>query len=205
MDGSRESNAMAAFRRQAGIYALEFALVFPVFFLLFYGLLSFGIVATVQQSLTMAAEEGARASLRYFLPAGAASASAQQQALGRLAHGCDVATYRAGWLGQLGGAAAAPSCSAVLRGPCRQADGTIDASQTCTVTLGSGGGSAVACGYAQAEQCFAILTMSFAYGSNPLVPLLPGMGLLVPDVLRAVAQAAIDPATLRLASTGGGA
>lgn len=203
MDGCRESRVVAISRRQAGVYAVEFALVFPVFFLVFYGLLSFGVITTVQQSLTMAAEEGARASLRYFLPAGAGSV--EQQFIGRLTHACDVAKHRVDWLGQVGGTPTAPSCNAVIQGPCQQANGTIDATQTCSVTLGAASGAAVACGYAQGEQCSATLTMSFAYGSNPLVPSLPGMSLFMPEVLRAGARVTIDPATLTLATAGGGA
>lgn len=60
-------------RRQKGVAAVEFALVFPVMFLLFYGLMTYGIILVVQQSLTLAVGEGARAALRYSTsPASAA-------------------------------------------------------------------------------------------------------------------------------------
>lgn len=48
---------------QYGAYALEFALVFPLLFLFIYGLLTFGLIMTAQQSLNFAAESGARAAL----------------------------------------------------------------------------------------------------------------------------------------------
>ncbi|HRO21142.1 pilus assembly protein [Alcaligenes faecalis] len=48
---------------QYGAYALEFALVFPLLFLFMYGLLTFGLIMTAQQSLNFAAESGARAAL----------------------------------------------------------------------------------------------------------------------------------------------
>ena len=48
---------------QQGAYALEFALVFPLLFLFMYGLLTFGLIMTAQQSLNFAAESGARAAL----------------------------------------------------------------------------------------------------------------------------------------------
>ena len=50
-------------RRQRGAYAVEFALVFPLLFILIYALLTFGLIMTAQQSLNFAAESGARAAL----------------------------------------------------------------------------------------------------------------------------------------------
>lgn len=50
-------------RRQRGAYALEFALAFPILFLLIYALLTFGLIMTAQQALNYAAETGARAAL----------------------------------------------------------------------------------------------------------------------------------------------
>lgn len=52
-------------RRQRGIAAIEFAFIFPIFFLIFYGIVTYGVIFVAQQSITMAAEEGARAALRY--------------------------------------------------------------------------------------------------------------------------------------------
>ncbi|MXN73427.1 pilus assembly protein [Burkholderia sp. 4701] len=53
-------------RRQRGATAVEFALVFPLFFLIFYAIVSFGLIFAVQQNLTLAATEGARAALNYI-------------------------------------------------------------------------------------------------------------------------------------------
>lgn len=50
---------------QAGVYALEYALVFPIFFLILYAVLGYGLLFTVRLSLQNAAEEGARAALKY--------------------------------------------------------------------------------------------------------------------------------------------
>lgn len=47
-----------------GAVAVEFALVFLIFFALFYAIVAYGLVLTLQQSLTLAAEEGARAALQ---------------------------------------------------------------------------------------------------------------------------------------------
>ncbi|PWF22242.1 TadE/TadG family type IV pilus assembly protein [Corticimicrobacter populi] len=51
---------------QSGNYALEYALVFPLLFLAIYTMLSFGMIYTAQQSLNMAAQEGARTLLRWW-------------------------------------------------------------------------------------------------------------------------------------------
>ncbi|TCW87176.1 pilus assembly protein TadE [Burkholderia sp. SRS-46] len=53
-------------RGQRGATAVEFALVFPLFFLIFYAIVSFGLIFAVQQNLTLAATEGARAALNYI-------------------------------------------------------------------------------------------------------------------------------------------
>lgn len=55
----------AAPRRQRGVYALEWALVFIVFFMLLYAILSFGLGFLVRESMQWAAEDGARAALQH--------------------------------------------------------------------------------------------------------------------------------------------
>ncbi|GGB97797.1 hypothetical protein GCM10007205_03850 [Oxalicibacterium flavum] len=52
-------------RRQQGASAIEFALVFPLFFLIFYAIITYGLILVAQQSVTLAAAEGARAALRH--------------------------------------------------------------------------------------------------------------------------------------------
>ena len=47
--------------RQRGVAAIEFALVFSVLFLAVYGVITFGGVLYVQQVISRAAEDGARA------------------------------------------------------------------------------------------------------------------------------------------------
>ncbi len=54
-------------RRAMGIAALEFAIVAPLFLTLVLGIAYYGTVFVLQQALTLAAEEGARAALRYPL------------------------------------------------------------------------------------------------------------------------------------------
>jgi Flp pilus assembly protein TadG len=50
---------------QRGIAAIEFALVFPLLFMILYGIITYVLIFLAQQSLALAAEEGARAALRY--------------------------------------------------------------------------------------------------------------------------------------------
>lgn len=51
--------------RQKGAYAVEFALVFIVFFLVLYGMITYGLIFAAQQSMNFAAETGARAGLQW--------------------------------------------------------------------------------------------------------------------------------------------
>ena len=50
-------------RERSGVAAVEFALVAPIFFLLVFGLIEFGRMMMVQQSLTNAAREGSRVAI----------------------------------------------------------------------------------------------------------------------------------------------
>jgi len=58
---------------QRGAYAIEFAFVFLMFFGLVYATLCYGIALTLRMGLQHAAEEGARAALRYQRVVGTAS------------------------------------------------------------------------------------------------------------------------------------
>jgi Flp pilus assembly protein TadG len=49
--------------KRSGIAAVEFALVAPIFFLLVFGLIEFGRMMMIQQSLTNAAREGCRVAI----------------------------------------------------------------------------------------------------------------------------------------------
>ncbi|MCW3479239.1 pilus assembly protein [Neisseriaceae bacterium JH1-16] len=78
---------------QRGTSAIEFALIFPVLFAIFYGIVSYGLILAAQQSLTLAAEEGARAALRYQ------PAVSQGAALtARAAAACQTAQSIINWL-----------------------------------------------------------------------------------------------------------
>jgi Flp pilus assembly protein TadG len=68
-------------RRQRGATAVEFAIVFPVFFVICYAIVSFGMIFAIQQSLTFAAGEGARAGLNYAANLTARMSNAQTTAM----------------------------------------------------------------------------------------------------------------------------
>lgn len=54
-----------AARRQRGAYAVEFALVFLIFFAVLYGVICYGMLFAFRLGVQNAAEDGARAALRY--------------------------------------------------------------------------------------------------------------------------------------------
>jgi len=93
-------------RTQRGTMAVEFAIVFPLFFLVFYAIVTYSMIFVAQQSLTMAASEGARAALRYQP---GASSAAGALAL-RASAACATATGLVNWL-----AGSAP-CTATYAG-----------------------------------------------------------------------------------------
>ena len=61
------------FKRQQGAAAIEFSILFPIFFLLFYAIITYGLIFAAQQTLTLAAAEGARAAVRYQAPSSGSS------------------------------------------------------------------------------------------------------------------------------------
>lgn len=68
--------------KQAGGAAIEFAVVFPLFFMIFYAIVTYGLIMVAQQSITLAAEEGARAALRFAADNAARDTNAQNAAIG---------------------------------------------------------------------------------------------------------------------------
>ncbi len=107
--------------KQRGAYAVEFALVFMIFFTLLYGIITYGMVFAFRLGLQNAAEDGARAALRYqsTLPARAAQAQA-------------IATQSSSWMppivtrsvsatvcGVVGNNCASPACGATWDTRCQ--------------------------------------------------------------------------------------
>jgi len=67
----KASFAVSAISRQKGAYAVEFAFVFIIFFLVLYGMITYGLIFAAQQSMNFAAESGARAGLQWQADSGA--------------------------------------------------------------------------------------------------------------------------------------
>ena len=78
---------------ERGQAAIEFAIVFLLFFAMLWGILTFGFIFAAQNTLTLAAENGARAALRYQPAPDAAGATAA-----RIAAAQTVATNTVQWL-----------------------------------------------------------------------------------------------------------
>lgn len=74
-------------RAQRGVYAIEFAFVFLIIFAMLYAVICYGFLLTMRMSLQNAAEDGARAGLRY-----------QKIPVDRTTKAHDVAVQRTDWL-----------------------------------------------------------------------------------------------------------
>jgi len=72
---------------QHGVYAIEFAFVFLIIFALLYAVICYGFLLTMRMSLQNAAEDGARAGLRY-----------QSSLEARKTKANDIAVERSDWL-----------------------------------------------------------------------------------------------------------
>jgi Flp pilus assembly protein TadG len=150
---------------QRGAYAVEFALVFPLFFLIIYATLTYGLIFTAQQSLNYAAQSGARAALEY-----------QPTLADRAESALEVAKDQSGWVGALGGAS--PSIT-VCGGPGGGVLASSGDASGCASLDTSDGADPL------------LVTVRYPYLTAPLVPLLgPSslMGFAVPTTLAAASQ-----------------
>lgn len=158
--------AATARSRQRGVYALEWAIIFPVFFMLLYAIISFGLAFLVRESMQLAAEDGARAALRYQ----ADRSKRQEEAR-------TVVINKLDWLPS----DLKPSTNAINVNVCQASD-----IENCSPTL--------ICGIKVDERCMIRLDFSIPYGSAPLAPSLRmfGMDLLNPSELTANASILVD-------------
>jgi Flp pilus assembly protein TadG len=153
---------------QRGNAAIEFALVFPLFFLVLYAIVTYSMLFLVQQSLTAAAGEGARAALVYSNDADALAALNA-----RAAQACERALAFVSWLP----ATASQSSGSPM-------------SCTSAISVAPSG-----CADNTSMDCIQI-TLSYAYAANPLVPSLPLLDLAIPAALTGQATVQIDPENL---------
>jgi len=158
-------------RTQRGVYALEYAMVFPVLFVVTYAIISYAILFAVRLGMQNAAEEGARAALRYQTIS--ASGCSSQLACRKLA-AQTVAQERVDWL---------PNATVEAKACLPNTDDTCASSST------------PACGSTLDQRCQMIVTVSYDYGARPLAPPLPGFGFLLPSKLQGRASMLMsDPA-----------
>ena len=140
---------------------MEFALVFPVLFLMLYGMCTYALVMAVQHSLTQAAAEGGRAALRFQ--------SGNDAVVLRQNAACAMAQQGIAWLVQLSGQSAQCQAGGNLQ--------VVTKEQVCPVA-------------AQGPnlKCISVV-VSYNYGAVPLMPKLPL--LPVPGVLTGEARTQI--------------
>jgi Flp pilus assembly protein TadG len=160
-------NPLAALapRAQRGAYAVEFALVFSIFFLVLYGLITYGLIFTAQHSLNLAADDGARAALRWQPP--------EQSLLRRAAVAHATAVDRAAWIDAMAG-------TGVLEVAVCDANGRLRGNGACS-------------GEPVPQQALEVV-VRYPYAQAPLVPMLDGGvlgGLFVPRVLASRATVGI--------------
>ena len=157
--------------KQKGAAAIEFAIIFPIFFLIFYAVVTYGLIFAAQQTITLAASEGARAAVRYQV---GSDAAARQAA--RIAAACDMSNQVLAWLMKTG--SGQPGTS----GSC--ATGTTKTVVTADNTLCSG---------LSGVTCIKVL-VTYDYDKAPLVPKLLGplMSLPTPSLLQGQAVAQIS-------------
>lgn len=155
-------------RVQRGIVAIEFAFIFPAFFVIFYAIVSYGLIFAAQQSLTLAAAEGARAALRYPVNPTSEADSITK----RMATACAVTRqHLTPFRGNLG----TGNC-----GTAGAAHGVYVANAACPYAVSS------------AAQCLTV-TVLYDYAAFRLVPNLPGNLLPTPPRLLATAVIQINP------------
>jgi len=90
-------------RAERGSAAIEFAIVFPLFFVVLYAIVTYSLVFLAQQSLTAAAEEGARAALVWQSASTAGDALTE-----RATQACSRAASVVNWL------PVAPTCAKAI-------------------------------------------------------------------------------------------
>ncbi len=160
-------------RRQRGVYALEWAMVFIVFFMLLYAILSFGLGFLVRESMQWATEDGARAALQFRVNREERRERARA-----------VVRHNLGWL-PAGLVASINSNDNFSFMVCRLND-----SASCTADMTPG---AMVCDIDRNNPCMLQVRLTLPYARHALTPSLT-LGLLeiaMPD-LRAQAQIVVD-------------
>ena len=169
----RISQRAAAPRRQRGLYALEWAFIFPAFFLLLYGIICYGLTFLVRESMQYAVEEGARAALRY--PVGANSSTWNDRKTQTLTAVKD----RLDWLPT----AIKPTDANIKFTVCLLSDAACNQDSALNASLPC----------STAAPCMILVSYAINnYQDNAIAPAIPGMGLILPSRLQASASILMD-------------
>ncbi len=191
--GSMDRSDKKSGKNQRGATAVEFAFVFTIFLLLFYGILTYGLIFTMRLSLQHAAEEGARAALRYpTLPAGTSSSQALQITL-RKTEAERIAATQTAWMDNWGDGVVINARICLLNPDDEDADpAAVPATVNCE--------TAAEVGDCADKLCQVIVTTSYPYGASPVFPTLPGLGLIIPPtmVLKGNARVILEGRALSL-------
>jgi Flp pilus assembly protein TadG len=187
-------------RRQGGATALEFAFVLPIMFLLFYGALTYGLIFLMRMSLQHAAEDGARAALRWPEQSCedalgrlcTAQEQTQHQYAARLLAAYTVTLDQTQWMNLRVG----PSALAITSRICRVGlDCAGDVGGETVVSCAApdcAPGAPPDCGSDFTSSCQVVVTVTYDYAGSPLVPPALGLGLVTPAVLGAQARLLLD-------------
>ena len=151
-------------RDESGSAAIEFALMAPLLLLLVFGIVAYGYMLSFRQALSQGATEGARAAAVSAYPT-------QDQKVTDAVFGVNDA------LGGYGVRCAMP------------ANATTGTLQRDGVAVGSCTVSPATCANNALASCMSV-QVTYDYQNHPLVPEVPGVGLVLPDSLSytAVAQ-----------------
>ncbi|GAB2459778.1 pilus assembly protein [Comamonas humi] len=165
-------------RRQRGVYALEWAIIFPVFFILLYAIICYGLTFLVRESMQYAVEEGARAALRYPSSANGSTPPTWTQ---RRDEARNAVVTALNWLPSR----LKPTAATVGFTLCYLNDNScnstkaFDPSLSCTAST----------------PCLVLVSYKITnYPSSAIAPAinLPGVRLLLPDILEAKASTLVD-------------
>lgn len=190
--------------RQDGATAIEFALVLPIMFVLFYGALTYGLIFLMRMSLQHAAEDGARAALRYPEQSCAefrgracgADEQKQYQYVARLNAAHIMAATQARWMNLREGVNPVSVASRICR---TGIDCVADAGSpvvTCNAADCDPSGPLPDCGEDLGSSCQIVVTVVYDYATVPFVPRALGFGLVTPDRLTGQARLLLDGRTL---------
>lgn len=153
--------------RERGVTAIEFAILFPVFFSILYAIIQYGMIFAAQQTLTLAAEEGARSALQYQTASSSSAALTSRQAVA-----LSTCVGLISWLLPLAG----------------------QSSSSQTICTSSSAASSSSCPVSTMDCVW--VTTAYPYSSHPIIPTLPLLGWAVPNTLGNTATVQIDPANI---------